>query len=64
MNKQTVLVTGADGFIGSHLAEILVKSGHKVRALCQYNSFSSWGWLDESPFRCDMEVILDRKSVV
>ena len=58
MTSQTVLITGADGFIGSHLAETLVKSGHKVRALCQYNSFSSWGWLDESPLRGDMEVIL------
>ncbi len=58
MTGQTVLVTGADGFIGSHLAETLAKSGHRVRALCQYNSFSSWGWLDQSPFRCDMEVIL------
>ena len=41
-----VLVTGADGFIGSHLAEELVKLGHEVRAFVQYNSFNSWGWLD------------------
>ena len=58
MTGQTVLVTGADGFIGSHLAETLVKSGYKVRALCQYNSFSSLGWLDKSSLRCDMEVVL------
>lgn len=44
-----VLVTGADGFIGSHLTEHLVRHGAKVRAFVQYNSFSSWGWLDESP---------------
>jgi NAD dependent epimerase/dehydratase len=56
MNK--VLVTGADGFIGSHLVETLVKAGYSVRALCQYNSFSSWGWLDESPYRKDIEVVL------
>ena len=56
MNK--VLVTGADGFIGSHLVETLVKAGYSVRALCQYNSFSSWGWLDESPCRKDIEVVL------
>lgn len=43
----TVLVTGADGFIGSHLVESLVRQGHKVRAFVQYNSFNSWGWLDE-----------------
>lgn len=41
-----VLVTGADGFIGSHLTEELVKAGHEVRAFVYYNSFNSWGWLD------------------
>ena len=41
-----VLVTGADGFIGSHLTEALVRSGHDVRAFVYYNSFNSWGWLD------------------
>ncbi len=40
------LVTGADGFIGSHLVDILLSQGIKVRALCQYNSFNNWGWLD------------------
>jgi dTDP-glucose 4,6-dehydratase len=44
-----VLVTGADGFIGSHLAEALVRDGHKVKAFVMYNSFGSWGWLDECP---------------
>jgi dTDP-glucose 4,6-dehydratase len=43
----TVLVTGADGFIGSHLAEALVQNGFKVRAFVYYNSFNSWGWLDQ-----------------
>lgn len=44
-----ILVTGADGFIGSHLTEELVKKGHKVRAFSYYNSFNSWGWLDTLP---------------
>lgn len=43
-----VLLTGADGFIGSHLAESLVKAGHNVTALCVYNSMGSYGWLDHS----------------
>lgn len=44
-----VLVTGADGFIGSHLTEALVRRGYKVRAFVMYNSFNSWGWLDQAP---------------
>jgi len=47
MSTMTVLVTGADGFIGSHLTEALVREGFKVRAFVQYNSFNSWGWLDQ-----------------
>ena len=43
-----ILVTGADGFIGSHLVESLVSNGHDVRAFVMYNSFNSWGWLDQS----------------
>ena len=41
------LVTGADGFIGSHLTQLLLSEGHDVRALCLYNSFNNWGWLDD-----------------
>ena len=51
-NRSTVLVTGADGFIGSHLTESLVRQGFKVRAFVMYNSFNSWGWLD----KCDEDV--------
>lgn len=43
---KTVLITGADGFIGSHLTEYLVRAGYRVRAFVLYNSFDSWGWLD------------------
>ena len=42
-----VLITGADGFIGSHLTESLVREGYSVRAFVMYNSFNSWGWLDQ-----------------
>lgn len=44
-----VLVTGADGFIGSHLVEHLISKGYDVKAFCYYNSFNSWGWLDTLP---------------
>jgi NAD dependent epimerase/dehydratase len=58
-NKQPphVLVTGADGFIGSHLTEMLVRKGFKVRALSQYNSFNYWGWLEDSECLSQIEVI-------
>ena len=45
--SSTILVTGADGFIGSHLTEALVRSGFEVRAFVYYNSFNSWGWLEK-----------------
>jgi Nucleoside-diphosphate-sugar epimerases len=44
---KNILVTGADGFIGSHLTEILHNEGYQVRALSQYNSFNNWGWLED-----------------
>ncbi len=47
--RKRVLVTGADGFIGSHLTEELVKRGYKVRAFVYYNSFNTWGWLESLP---------------
>lgn len=62
-----VLVTGAGGFIGSHLTERLVELGASVRALVHYNSLGSWGWLDTSPLKSQVEVvsgdIADRGSV-
>ena len=64
---ENVLVTGAGGFIGSHLAERLVALGARTRALVRYNSAGSWGWLDSSPVKGDIEVfagdILDRDSL-
>ena len=42
-----ILITGADGFIGSHLTEALVRAGYEVKAFVLYNSFNSWGWLDK-----------------
>jgi NAD dependent epimerase/dehydratase len=52
-----VLVTGASGFIGSHLAELLVSEGAKVTALCEYNSFNDWGWLERSPALDAMKIV-------
>jgi NAD dependent epimerase/dehydratase len=49
LNSNKILVTGADGFIGSHLVEELIKSGNQVKAFVCYNSFNSWGWLDTLP---------------
>lgn len=51
-----ILITGADGFIGSHLTEELVKQGHEVKAFAYYNSFNSWGWLDTLPKEIMKEV--------
>jgi len=52
-----VLVTGADGFIGSHLTELLLEKGYKVRALSFYNSFNNWGWLEDIPANKNLEIV-------
>ena len=52
-----VLVTGADGFIGSHLTEMLVAKGYYVKALAQYNSFNNWGWLEHVNYKNDIEIV-------
>lgn len=52
-----VLVTGADGFIGSHLTEMLVANGYEVKALAQYNSFNNWGWLEDVACRGEIEIL-------
>jgi len=57
IKNKKILVTGAGGFIGSHLAETLVRKGAKVKALIHYNSNNHWGWLEDSDLRDDMEVI-------
>ncbi|MBT7861171.1 MAG: SDR family NAD(P)-dependent oxidoreductase [Gemmatimonadetes bacterium] len=53
---KTVLITGAGGFIGSHLAERCIEQGYSVRALVRYNSRNSWGWLDQSSSLSDIDV--------
>lgn len=51
------LVTGADGFIGSHLTELLLTKGYKVKALSYYNSFNYWGWLEDIPNSSNLEIV-------
>ncbi|MGD0088593.1 MAG: SDR family NAD(P)-dependent oxidoreductase [Planctomycetota bacterium] len=62
-----VLVTGAGGFIGSHLAERLAAEGARVRAMVHYNALGTWGWLDHSPASSEMDIfagdVTDRDSV-
>jgi NAD dependent epimerase/dehydratase len=55
--KIEVLVTGADGFIGSHLVEMLVLRGYSVKALSQYNSFNNWGWLEDVNCKEQIEIL-------
>ena len=50
-SEKRVLVTGAGGFVGSHLTERLVEAGARVRAMVHYNALGTWGWLDQSPAR-------------
>ena len=54
---KNVLITGADGFVGSHLVELLNKSGYTVKALSQYNSFNYWGWLEDVDCRNEIEIL-------
>ncbi len=56
-SNNTILVTGASGFIGSHLVEHLAKKGYTVRAFVRYNSINSWGWLDNSAQKNKLEII-------
>ena len=67
-SDKKVLVTGAGGFIGSHLTERLIELGAKTRAFVRYSSTGSWGWLDHSPLKNDVDVVLgdirDQDTVV
>jgi NAD dependent epimerase/dehydratase len=57
-SDKKVLITGAGGFIGSHLTERLVELGAKTHAFVHYGSTGSWGWLDQSPMKDDVEIVL------
>ena len=54
---KSILVTGAGGFIGSHLTELLVEKGYNVKAFVHYNSWNKWGWLDASAIKNKVEII-------
>src|ERR1017187_4480011 len=55
--KRNILITGADGFIGSHLTELLLEQGYLVRALSYYNSFNNWSWLEDIKETSNLEII-------
>src|SRR5580704_9105698 len=57
LKNKRILVTGADGFIGSHLVEHLLRAGAHVTALAQYNSFNFWGWLEDVPLLNQIQVV-------
>jgi len=57
MSRKVALITGADGFVGSHLTEMLVSKGYKVKALSQYNSFNNWGWLEDVDCKNQIEIL-------
>jgi NAD dependent epimerase/dehydratase len=57
LHNKTILVTGADGFIGSHLTEALLEKGCSVKALSLYNSFNFWGWLEDIPANPNLEIV-------
>jgi NAD dependent epimerase/dehydratase len=57
LKSNKCLVTGADGFIGSHLTELLLEKGYIVRALAQYNSLNNWGWLEDIPTNLNLEIV-------
>ena len=58
MRNNNILITGASGFIGSHLAEFMIEKGYNVKAFDRYNINNSWGWLEHSKYRNDIEIIL------
>jgi len=57
LKNKNILITGADGFIGSHLTELLLENNNNVKALSQYNSFNNWGWLEDIPENENLKII-------
>jgi len=57
MNNQKILITGAGGFIGSHLVELLIQKGYNIKCFVRYNSKNNWGWLETSEFKEEMDIL-------
>ena len=58
MSNKKIIITGATGFIGSHLIETMVERGYNVVAFDRYNSNNNWGWLENSKYKSEIQVIL------
>jgi nucleoside-diphosphate-sugar epimerase len=62
MGKNRILITGSAGFIGSHLTELCVEKGYDVKTFVYYNSRNYWGWLEESKYKGEIEIVAGQST--